>query len=81
MVTQSVRMGNAHAGSLRIRRRQYTNPMSKFVSYKTFQSNKSAKNLENTSEIRPGCTQMDDTKKTSEQNNRDVQKQQSKRYR
>jgi hypothetical protein len=45
MVTQSVRMGNAHAGSLRIRRRQYTNPMSKFVSPKAFQSNKSAKNL------------------------------------
>jgi hypothetical protein len=43
MVTQSVRMGNAHAGSLRIRRRQYTNPMSKFLSPKTFQSNKSAK--------------------------------------
>jgi hypothetical protein len=29
MVMQSVRMGNAHAGSLRTRRRQYTNPMSK----------------------------------------------------
>jgi hypothetical protein len=45
MVTQSVQMGNAHAGSLRNRRRPYTNPMSKFVSPKTFQSDKSAKNL------------------------------------
>jgi hypothetical protein len=36
-------MGNAHAGSLRSRRRQYTNPMSKFVCPKTFQSDKSAK--------------------------------------
>jgi hypothetical protein len=46
-VAQSVRMGNTHAGSLRIRISQYTNPMamSKFVSPKTFQSNKSAKNL------------------------------------
>jgi hypothetical protein len=43
MVTQSVRMGNAHAGSLLTRRRQYTNPMSKLVSPKTFQSNKNAK--------------------------------------
>jgi hypothetical protein len=43
MVTQYVRMGNAHAGPLRTRRRQYTNPMSKFVSPKTFQSNKIAK--------------------------------------
>jgi hypothetical protein len=31
MVTQSVRMRNAHAGPLRIKRRQYTNPMSKFL--------------------------------------------------
>jgi hypothetical protein len=46
MVTQSVRMGNAHAWSLRTRRRQYTNPMSKLVSPKTFQSNKSAKNYD-----------------------------------
>jgi hypothetical protein len=42
MVTQSVRMGNTHACSLRTRKRQYTNPMSTFVSPKTFQSNKSA---------------------------------------
>jgi hypothetical protein len=43
--------GNAHAGSLRTRRSPYTNPMSKLVSPKTFQSNKSAKNLKNTSDI------------------------------
>jgi hypothetical protein len=42
-LTVPVRMGNAHAGSLRTRRRQYTNPMSKLISPKTFQSNKSAK--------------------------------------
>jgi hypothetical protein len=46
MVTQSVRMGNAHAGSLRTRRRQYTNPMFKLVSPKTFQSDKTAKIFE-----------------------------------
>jgi hypothetical protein len=46
MAMQSVQMGNAYAGSLHTRRRQYTNPMSKFVSPKTFQSNKNAKNLE-----------------------------------
>jgi hypothetical protein len=36
-------MGHDHAGSLRTRRRQYANPVSKFASPKTFQSNKSAK--------------------------------------
>jgi hypothetical protein len=58
MVTQCELMGNAHAGSLRTRRRQYTNPMSKFVSPKTYQSNKSAKKFKILSEIRPDYRQM-----------------------
>jgi hypothetical protein len=37
--------GERHAGSLRTRRREYADPMSKLVSPKTFQSNKSVKNI------------------------------------
>jgi hypothetical protein len=36
----------------------YLIPMSKFVSPKKFHSNKSAKNLKDTSEVRPDCTQI-----------------------